>query len=152
MLISREMVLQQDIGLNATLFGGGMMSRMDKSAGICAGLVSHNRVFVTLKVSELFFHSPVRAGDIMEFYATVTRAGNTSITIQLEVRVYSPVSNARRDVTSGEFVMVATDDNSRPEPILWKPEMLKEASPAAEVQHRDATGAAPARKGGRKKA
>ncbi len=51
MLISREMVLQQDIGLNATLFGGGMMARMDKAAGICAGLVSHNRVFVTLKVS-----------------------------------------------------------------------------------------------------
>ncbi len=131
MLISREMVLQQDIGLNATLFGGGMMARMDKAAGICAGLVSHNRVFVTLKVSELFFHSPVRAGEIIEFYATVTRAGNTSITVQLAVQVYSPVSNARRDVTSGEFLMVATDDNSRPEPILWKPDMLKEATPEA---------------------
>ncbi|MDE3244883.1 MAG: acyl-CoA thioesterase [Acidobacteriota bacterium] len=128
MLISREMVLQQDIGLNATLFGGGMMARMDKAAGICAGLVSHNRVFVTLKVSELVFHSPVRAGEIIEFYATVTRAGNTSITVQLEVQVYSPLSNARRDVTSGEFVMVATDDNSRPEPILWKPDMLKETA------------------------
>ncbi len=127
MLISREMVLQQDIGLNATLFGGGMMARMDKAAGICAGLVSHNRVFVTLKVSELVFHSPVRAGEIIEFYATVTRVGHTSITVQLEVQVYSPLSNARRDVTSGEFVMVATDDNSRPEPILWKPDMLKEA-------------------------
>ena len=128
MLISREMVLQQDIGLNATLFGGGMMARMDKAAGICAGLVSHNRVFVTLKVSELFFHSPVKAGEIIEFYATVTRAGNTSITVQLAVQVYSPVSNARRDVTSGEFVMVATDDNSHPEPILWKPDMLAEAT------------------------
>ena len=128
MLISREMVLQQDIGLNATLFGGGMMARMDKAAGICAGLVSHNRVFVTLKVSELFFHSPVRAGEIIEFYATVAKAGNTSITVQLEVQVYSPVSNARRDVTSGEFVMVATDDDSHPEPILWKPDMLKEAA------------------------
>ena len=31
------------------------------------------------------------------------------------------------DVTSGEFVMVATDDNSHPEPILWKPDLLKEA-------------------------
>ncbi len=140
MLISREMVLQQDIGLNATLFGGGMMARMDKAAGICAGLVSHNRVFVTLKVSELLFHSPVRAGEIIEFYATVTRAGNTSITVQLEVQVYSPLSNARRDVTSGEFVMVATDDNSRPEPILWKPDMLKEAAA-------DSVAVAPPRRG-----
>lgn len=140
MLISREMVLQQDIGLNATLFGGGMMARMDKAAGICAGLVSHNRVFVTLKVSELFFHSPVKAGEIIEFYATVTKAGNTSITVQLEVQVYSPVSNARRDVTSGEFVMVATDDHSHPEPILWKPDMLKEATvePVAAAKHKRA--------------
>ena len=150
MLITREMVLQQDIGLNATLFGGGMMARMDKAAGICAGLVSHNRVFVTLKVSELQFHSPVRAGEIIEFYATVTRPGNTSITVQLDVRVYSPVSNARREVTSGEFVMVATDENSRPEPILWKPEMLKEASPTAQAEQDEAQAGPPKAKHARK--
>ncbi len=132
MLISREMVLDQDIGLNATLFGGDMMSRMDKVAGITASLMSHNRRFVTLKVSELEFHSPVRAGDIIEFYGAITRQGTTSLTVQLEVKVYAPVSNARRDVTSGSFVMVAVDDNLRPEPILWKQDMLKEASAAAQ--------------------
>ncbi|HJW08550.1 MAG TPA: acyl-CoA thioesterase [Holophagaceae bacterium] len=134
MLISREMVLDQDIGLNATLFGGDMMSRMDKVAGITASLLSHNRRFVTLKVSELEFHSPVRAGEILEFYATISRQGTTSMTIQLEVKVYAPVSNARRDVTSGEFVMVAVEDNLRPEPILWKLDMLKQA--AAEHRQR----------------
>lgn len=134
MLISREMVLDQDIGLNAALFGGDMMSRMDKVAGITSSLVSHNRRFVTLKVSELEFHSPVRAGDIIEFYGSITRKGTTSLTAQLEVKVYAPVSNARRDVTSGSFVMVAVDDSLRPEPILWKEDMLKEAS--AEAQER----------------
>ncbi len=128
MLISREMVLDQDIGLNATLFGGDMMSRMDKVAGITASLMSHNRRFVTLKVSELEFHSPVRAGEILEFYAVIARQGTTSMTIQLEVKVYAPVSNARRNVTSGEFVMVAVEDNLRPEPILWKQDMLKQAA------------------------
>jgi len=122
------MVLDHDIGLSATLFGGDMMSRMDKVAGITASLLSHNRRFVTLKVSELEFHSPVRAGEILEFYATISRQGTTSMTIQLEVKVYAPVSNARRDVTSGEFVMVAVEDNLRPEPILWKQDMLKQAA------------------------
>jgi acyl-CoA thioesterase YciA len=121
------MVLDQDIGLNDTLFGGDMMSRMDKVAGITSALVSHNRVFVTVKVSELIFHSPVRAGDIIEFYASVTRPGTTSVTVQIEVKVYNPVSNARRDVTSGEFVMVAVDNNLHPEPILWKQDMLARA-------------------------
>lgn len=130
MLISREMVLDKDIGLNAALFGGDMMARMDKVAGITASLVSHNRRFVTLKVSELEFHSPVRAGDIIEFNAEVTRQGTTSLTIQLEVKVYAPVSNARRDVTSGSFVMVAVDDSLRPEPILWKQDMVRETQPS----------------------
>ncbi len=148
MLISREMVLDQDIGLNATLFGGDMMSRMDKVAGITASLMSHNRRFVTLKVSELEFHSPVRAGDIIEFYAEIGRRGTTSMTIHLEVKVYAPVSNARRDVTSGAFVMVAVDDNLRPEPILWKQDMLRQAL----AEHAQRLEAAPTAKGRRKKA
>jgi|ERR1035438_5711562 acyl-CoA thioesterase YciA len=130
MLISREMVLDMDIGLNAALFGGDMMARMDKVAGITASLMSRNRRFLTLKVSELLFHSPVRAGEIIEFHAAVTRQGKTSMTLQLKVEVYEPVSEQRRDVTSGEFVMVAVDEALHPEPILWKPEMVLAAAEA----------------------
>jgi acyl-CoA thioesterase YciA len=136
------MVLDQDIGLNAVLFGGDMMARMDKVAGITASLVSQNRRFVTLKVSELEFHSPVHAGDIIEFYGHVGRQGNTSVTIHLEVKVYSPVSNARRDVTTGAFVMVAVDDSLRPEAILWKTGMLKSAAAEHEARVKAAAEAA----------
>jgi acyl-CoA thioesterase YciA len=127
MLISREMVLDQDIGLNAALFGGDMMARMDKVAGIAASLLSRNRRFLTVKVSELVFHSPVRAGEIIEFHAAVARQGRTSLTLRLEVRVHEPVSDTRRDVTSGEFVMVAVDGALRPETVLWKPEVVAAA-------------------------
>ena len=130
MLISREMVLDQDIGLNATLFGGDMMARMDKVAGITASLMSRNRRFLTVKVSELVFHSPVRAGEIIEFHIAIARQGHTSMTLQIEVQVYEPVSDQRRDVTSGEFVMVAVNEVLNPEPILWKPEMVQAAAEA----------------------
>ena len=130
MLISREMVLDQDIGLNAALFGGDMMARMDKVAGIAASLLSRNRRFLTVKVSELLFHSPVRAGEIIEFYVGMTRQGRTSMTFQMEVQVYQPVTDARRAVTSGEFVMVAVDEGQHPEPILWKPEAVQAAKEA----------------------
>ncbi len=134
MLISREMVLDMDIGLNAALFGGDMMARMDKVAGIAASLLSRNRRFLTVKVSELLFHSPVRAGEIIEFHVAVVRQGNTSLTLQLEVQVYAPVSDQRRDVTSGEFVMVAVDETLRPETIVWKPEMVEAASLAHQAR------------------
>ena len=130
MLISREMVLDKDIGLNAALFGGDMMARMDKVAGIAASLMSRNRRFLTVKVSELLFHSPVRAGEIIEFHVAVARQGTTSLTLQIEVQVYEPVSDQRRDVTSGAFVMVAVDEALRPEPILWKPDMVQAAAKA----------------------
>jgi acyl-CoA thioesterase YciA len=130
MLITREMVMEQDIGLHATLFGGDMMARMDKVAGITAALMSRNRRFLTVKVSELLFHSPVRAGEIIEFYIAIARQGNTSLTLQIEVQVYEPVSDQRRDVTSGEFVMVAVDQDQHPEAILWKPDMLQSAAEA----------------------
>ena len=130
MLITREMVMEQDIGLHATLFGGDMMARMDKVAGITAALMSRNRRFLTVKVSELLFHSPVRAGEIIEFHIAITRQGNTSLTLQIEVQVYEPVSDQRRDVTSGEFVMVAVDEDQHPEAILWKPDMLQSAAEA----------------------
>ena len=130
MLISREMVLNMDIALNAAMFGGDMMARMDKVAGITASLLSRNPRFLTLKVSELVFHSPVRAGEIIEFFATLTRQGNSSMTLKIKVQVYEPVSDQRRDVTSGEFVMVAVDEFQHPELIIWKPEMLQAAAEA----------------------
>ncbi len=142
MLISREMVLNMDIALNAAMFGGDMMARMDKVAGITAALMSRNRRFLTLKVSELTFHSPVRAGEIIEFHIGVTRQGRTSMTLRLEVEVYEPVTEQRRDVTSGEFVMVAVDELLQPEPILWKPEMLQAAAEAREARRRGRTGQA----------
>ena len=127
MLISREMVLDHDIGLNGALFGGGMMARMDKVAGIAAALLSRNRRFLTVKVSELIFHSPVRAGEIIEFYASIARQGRTSLTLQLEVQVYEPVTDQHRDVTSGAFVMVAINEALQPEPFIWKPDMVRAA-------------------------
>lgn len=127
MLVTREMVLQQDIGLNGTLFGGDMMARMDKAAGIFAGLVSGNARYVTLKVSELIFHSPVRAGEMIEFHGRLARQGRTSVTVDLDVSVFNPVTESRREVTSGSFVMVAVDDAGTPEPIRWKPAMVQAA-------------------------
>jgi acyl-CoA hydrolase len=128
MLISREMVLNMDIALNEAMFGGDMMARMDKVAGITASLLSRNRRFLTLKVSELRFHSPVRAGEIIEFFAVIAQQGTSSMTLRINVQVYEPVTDLRRDVTSGEFVMVAVDKALRPEPILWKPDMVQAAA------------------------
>ena len=44
------------------------------------------------------------------------------------------MSDARRAVTSGEFVMVAVDEGQHPEPILWKPEAVQLAAEAHQAR------------------
>jgi acyl-CoA thioesterase YciA len=39
----------------------------------------------TVAVNQFIFKQPVRVGDILSFFAEVTRMGNTSITVQVEV-------------------------------------------------------------------
>jgi acyl-CoA thioesterase YciA len=39
----------------------------------------------TVAVNEFIFKQPVRVGDILSFFAGVTRIGRTSITVQVEV-------------------------------------------------------------------
>jgi len=36
-------------------------------------------------MTEVVFHQPVLVGDVVSFYATVTRIGNTSITVHVDV-------------------------------------------------------------------
>ena len=60
----------------------------------------------------------MRVGDILSFYAHVTRLGNTSVTVQVEVQ-------AERFATQGQFVKVteasltyvAIDDQGKPRSI-----------------------------------
>ena len=72
----------------------------------------------TVAVNEFIFKQPVRVGDILSFFAGVTRIGRTSITVQVEVF-------AERYTTQGQYVKVteatltyvAIDPEGRPRPI-----------------------------------
>jgi acyl-CoA thioesterase YciA len=69
-------------------------------------------------VKEFVFKQPVRVGDILSLYSSVTRIGRTSVTVDVEVF-------AERFQQQGEFVRVtealvtyvALDDSGKPRPI-----------------------------------
>jgi acyl-CoA thioesterase YciA len=69
-------------------------------------------------VNEFVFKQPVRVGDILSFFAHVTRIGRTSITVLVEV--YAERFRAQGSfikVTEASLTYVAIDDNGRPRPI-----------------------------------
>jgi acyl-CoA thioesterase YciA len=73
---------------------------------------------VTIKMNEVVFHQPVYVGDVVSFYAKVTRIGTTSITVKVTVTAerWRESGNVVK-VTEAEVVYVNVGDDRRPTPI-----------------------------------
>ncbi len=58
-------------------------------------------------------------GDVVSFYATVIKVGNTSITVDVEVYAERLHKDNHRivKVTEAKLVFVALDKNGRPQPV-----------------------------------
>jgi len=72
----------------------------------------------TVAVNQFIFKQPVRVGDILSFFAEVTRIGNTSITVSVEV--YAERFRAQGQfvkVTQASLTYVAIDKDGKPRPI-----------------------------------
>ncbi|CAN5292106.1 acyl-CoA thioesterase [soil metagenome] len=104
----RLTMMPRDTNAHGTIFGGVILSYIDVAGGVEAVRhTSHDR-FVTVAMKEIIFHEPVFVGDLVSFYATTTKLGNTSITIKVIVeseRFGSHGQSVR--VTEAEVVYVA---------------------------------------------
>lgn len=73
-----------DVNPAGDVFGGWVMSRVDEVGGICAMRRARGRV-ATVAVNAFQFNQPIVVGDVVSFYGEVTKVGNTSITIDVQV-------------------------------------------------------------------
>lgn len=113
----RMVMMPKDTNALGSIFGGYILSLIDLAAGQHARSIAAKK-FVTKIVREVEFISPVFIGDVVSFYATTQKVGNTSITIQVLVEAVRG-ENALQSckVTQAEVVMVAVDQNNKPIPI-----------------------------------
>jgi acyl-CoA thioesterase YciA len=69
-------------------------------------------------VNEVLFKQPVSVGDLLSFYAQVTRVGTTSVTVRVEVYAErNPASPQVVKVTEAQVTYVAIDASGRPRPL-----------------------------------
>lgn len=113
---SLEVVFPGDTNHMGTLFGGTLMSWMDRSAFFAASRRARGTV-VTRKVDELEFRVPIHVGDFVELIGRVESEGRTSMVVVVEVHRESPDNGARELCTTGRFTMVAVGDDGMPRPI-----------------------------------
>lgn len=72
----------------------------------------------TVVLTAWSFWKPVRVGDILSFFSSLTRIGRTSITVQVEVYAERFRAQGRYvKVTDPSLTYVAIDDNGQPRPI-----------------------------------
>ncbi|MFT5252604.1 MAG: acyl-CoA hydrolase [Flavobacteriales bacterium] len=100
-----------------TLFGGTALFMMDEVAFITATRFTRKRC-VTVSSDKIDFTKPIPAGTIIELIGTVTRIGNTSLDVKVEIYIEQMYSDYREKAISGSFTFVALDENKKPTKIL----------------------------------
>lgn len=111
-----ELVMPNHTNHHGTLFGGHALGLMDH-AGWVAATRCARRTMVTVASDRVEFKVPVRAGQLVELVARVTRVGRTSVTVGVDMYAEEVASGERLLATSGSFVFVAVGDDGRPTPI-----------------------------------
>ncbi|HSR74601.1 MAG TPA: hotdog domain-containing protein [Sulfurovum sp.] len=119
-LTLRMQAYPSDLNPIGTVFGGWIMSMMDKAASIAVDDLIESPA-VTVGVTDLHFIKPVRNGDIVTIYTTIQKIGNTSVSVYVEVVVEcrKPRCDTRceMDVTHAVFTFVAISKEGESVPI-----------------------------------
>ena len=105
-----------DINANGHIFGGWVLSQMDIAAGIVASHRANGPV-ATVAIERMEFIAPINLRDLISVYASVERAGRTSMGVRIEVVAHRDRGATKVKVTEGVFTFVALDENHRPRPI-----------------------------------
>ena len=116
-LVLRVMPMPADANGNGDIFGGWIMAQVDLAGSVLPARYMGGR-FATVAVNQFIFKQPVKVGDILSFYGNVTRIGNTSISVQVEV--FAERFGAQGQfvkVTEASLTYVAIDDQGRPRPV-----------------------------------
>jgi acyl-CoA thioesterase YciA len=110
----RVTMLPRDTNGRGTIFGGVILSHIDLAGGIAASRCAA-RNFVTRAMREVEFIAPVYVGDVVSFYTTVLRQGETSVTVKVSVEAERGKEPRNRvKVTEAEVIYVAVDEAGKP--------------------------------------
>ena len=114
-LTTRTLAMPADANPAGDIFGGWVLSQMDIAGGIAAYEAADGRV-VTAAIDSLSFLKPVKIGDVLCVYTSVSHIGNTSLKIHVEAWAKRRIGERVR-VTEATFTFVALGEDGKPRPV-----------------------------------
>ncbi len=115
--IMTEMIMPNDTNPLGNLMGGNLLRWMDIAGGICAGKHCEAHI-VTVSVDHVSFEKPIHVGDVITLEASITRAFNTSVEVNVEVFAADIKGGANRRCNNAYFTFVAVNDETKkPVPV-----------------------------------
>ena len=108
-----ELMMPQHANNLGHVFGGVILSMMDKAAAISA--IRHaRRNVVTASIDRVDFREPVRVGDLVVMQASVNYVGRSSMEVGVRVEAEDLLTGNRRHTNSCYLTFVAIDKDGRP--------------------------------------
>ena len=116
-LVLKVIPMPADCNQSGDIFGGWVMAQVDLAGAVLPARYVNGRI-ATVAVNEFIFKQPVKVGDILSFFSSVTRVGNTSITVKVEVFAERfSMQGVYLKVTEANLTYVAIDSNGKPKQI-----------------------------------
>jgi acyl-CoA hydrolase len=106
------------------VFGGVIMSMMDKCAAISAFRHCRNPV-VTASIDRVDFREPIHLGDLVVMKSSVNFVGRSSMEVGVRVEAEELLTGRHRHTNSCYLTFVAVDQDGRPMEV---PELRAETS------------------------
>jgi acyl-CoA thioesterase YciA len=115
--VLRVVPMPADVNQHGDIFGGWIMAQVDIAGGVVAARQARGRV-ATVAVNSFTFKQPVSVGDLVSFYAEITKTGRTSVTVAVEVFAQrNPGDVVTVKVTEASLTYVAVGADRRPRPV-----------------------------------
>lgn len=111
-----EIVLPEDSNSRGNIFGGRVLSLVDKCAAI-VGLRHARTEVVTAGLDSVDFRSGARIGHIVVLQGRLNAVFGSSMEIEVDVHAEDPMTGVRNLTTKAYVTMVSLGPDGRPTPV-----------------------------------
>jgi len=114
--IVSELMMPQQVNNLGHVFGGELLSMVDRAAAIAA-MRHAGTPAVTVSIDSVEFKEPIFAGEVVTCRARVNYVGRTSMEVGVQVVTENLLTGVRRHTNSCFLTFVAIDADHRPCPV-----------------------------------